>query len=230
MTSSTSSSRSSSPRSPSPTPSSHPSHPLPDKFQIKLHLRKGQPLIRCRSTKDLPDPSGWDHHAENDSFEDFCAQISSRVANLEGIVWPKDGHPYIQTAHTTPQKRFKELNSRNLRARLDKAWRLESRRLSDDTKVFIHIYVYLQSSDGSSSRSAVDNRNGTHSEVNTNARKDIAQRAMSSTVAAGKKRKADSTYEMEEYRTIRIKVEGVVIPIQIELRSLKEALSLPSLK
>ncbi|KAF9169393.1 hypothetical protein BGX21_009433 [Mortierella sp. AD011] len=233
------------PLSPNPTQSTTARQQLPENVEIKLHLRKGQPLIRCRSTKDLPDPEGWEHNLENDTFETFCAKIRSRTTGIEGLEWPEDGHPYIQPAHTTPQKRYKELTPQNLSFRLEKAWRLESRRLSDESKVFVHVYVYLEPSEnggrGDISSSSDNGRNTNRSDspyspqnevsesnAGPSGRPTLGSHSNTSAQGSSQKRRAESTFVVEEYRTIRIKVEGAVIPIQVELRSLREALGLPS--
>ncbi|KAF9209173.1 hypothetical protein BGZ49_005960 [Haplosporangium sp. Z 27] len=219
------------PHSPSLSPSVSPSPPSPsipettdnpETIPIKLHLRKGQPLIRCRATKDLPDPTGWDHNLENDTFDMFCAQIRSRLTGVEGLEWPSDANPYIQPAHTTPQKRYKELTPENLQTRLFKAWKIESKRADNESEAYVHIFVYLEPS-GSNSGRVID-RSGTrirNGEAEASSAEASDSRVKSKQVpiqTSGQKRRAEPPIVQEEYRTIRIKVEGAVVPVQVELK------------
>ncbi|KAF9104270.1 hypothetical protein BGX27_010181 [Mortierella sp. AM989] len=222
------SSSSSSPTSPHPTQSSSfATRQVPKIIQIQLHLRKGQPLIRCRSTKDLPDPAPWELDLENDTFDTLCAKIRSRTVGFVGLDWPRNGIPYLQPAHTTPQKRYKELTEENFKARFEKAWKLESRRVGKDSEVFLHIYVYLEDPDNHPA--APDNDPAAHVDHSTKQIDATEHADISTTQAISQKRSAEPTEDQEPYKTIRIKLEGVVVPIQVELRSLREALNLPYL-
>lgn len=120
----------------------------PETIHTKLHFRKGQPLTRCRSTKDLPDPQSWTHNLEDDSFVFIRERIKQRAAGIKGFVWPEDEYPYIQPTHSSAQKNFHPLNEENFQDGLVKAWRAEARRLhGDSTQVFVHLYAYLVATD-----------------------------------------------------------------------------------
>ncbi|KAI7819611.1 hypothetical protein BC939DRAFT_505615 [Gamsiella multidivaricata] len=122
---------------------------IPQIIQIKLHPRKGQPQIRCRSTKDLPDPQGWTHNLDEDSFLVIMERIKRRIADTNGFKWPGGGKPYIQPTHNSAQKNNQELDEGNFKERLVRAWRTEARRLDGDaTQVFVHLYAYLTATGG----------------------------------------------------------------------------------
>ncbi|KAF8924755.1 hypothetical protein BGZ58_001444 [Dissophora ornata] len=139
----------------SPTPSLAPSSSkddsrvpdalnVPENIQIKLHLRKGTPLVQCRSTKDLPDPPSWGHNWERDSFSILCARIRECVpADLPGVEWSADALPYVKPTRHSAGRSYQQLDEHNFVDRLKKAWRMEERRLGDVTKIVVPIFAYL---------------------------------------------------------------------------------------
>ncbi|KAI1317688.1 hypothetical protein EDD11_007994 [Mortierella claussenii] len=117
----------------------------PLQIRIQLHFRKGQPLVRCRATKDLPDPAPYMHHLDSDSFGTMKDRIKQLIPDKTKFAWLEDTRSlYIQPAHSTPQTGFIELTQDNFEERLLRTWRTESRRLQQDpNNVFVHIHVYV---------------------------------------------------------------------------------------
>ncbi|KAF9438525.1 hypothetical protein BGZ76_007199 [Entomortierella beljakovae] len=248
---------------------------LPDNISIKLHLRKGQPLVRCRSTKDLPSPTTWEHNLDQDCYSIFCARIRTRLKGLAGLEWPQNSFPYIQPCHTTPQKNYQKVTEDNLEEALTKAWRFEARRLNSADGIYVNIFVYL-----SNIRSRTQTIGGSTIQRATKTRIDAAHQLISHAVAQNTippmgdittahftrhlarlskmpsqteplelpqtntfrqtqhldeqartldlRRQAGEASQQEEYSTIEVMIEGVILPIRVKIRSLREALNLPN--
>ncbi|KAF9198297.1 hypothetical protein BGZ49_000916, partial [Haplosporangium sp. Z 27] len=144
-----------------------PAHALPDVIKVKLHLRKGVPQARCRSTKDLPEPKTWDHNFKEDSFIVFCERIRSRIPDISGLLWHVDDSPYVQPSHNAPQRCYIRLSEDNYYSQLTRAWRMEARRLNDCTRVFVHIFVYLSNSENRSKTESHEIQRGTQTQIQT---------------------------------------------------------------
>lgn len=119
---------------------------LPDALKVRLHIRKGQPLTRCRVTKELPDTKTWEHRLGpdlQDSYGVFLERIRQHIQNTPSIDWPRDSVPYLQPTHSTPQKSYQRLDENSFDASIKKAWRAEAKRLNNPSQVFINIFVYV---------------------------------------------------------------------------------------
>ncbi|KAF8921723.1 hypothetical protein BGZ58_003963 [Dissophora ornata] len=120
---------------------------LPEEVQLKLHLRKGEPLTRCRAIKHWPTPT-WNYKKTSESFDLLLARIKFHVDNLKatgskGLEWP-DKTPYVQPTNSTTQKSFRPIFEEDFESALARAWNSEKKRLGDDKEVFINIFVYLK--------------------------------------------------------------------------------------
>lgn len=121
---------------------------VPATILIQLHLRKGQPLVRCRSTKDLPNPPPFEYNIKEQSFDHLIHLIRTHLPDVPGRDWPEDARPYLQPAHTTPQKKYREMSDDNYRPRMEKAWRVSYKRVSKEMlrdPVCVHLFIYLVS-------------------------------------------------------------------------------------
>ncbi|GJJ67931.1 hypothetical protein EMPS_00277 [Entomortierella parvispora] len=121
---------------------------VPPVILIQLHLRKGQPLVRCRSTKDLPNPAPFQYNIKEESFDHLIHLIRTHLPEVPGRDWPEDARPYLQPAHTTPQKKYREMSEENYRPRMEKAWRVSYKRVSKEMlrdPVCVHLFIYLVS-------------------------------------------------------------------------------------
>ncbi|KAK3835556.1 MAG: hypothetical protein J3R72DRAFT_451498 [Linnemannia gamsii] len=118
--------------------------PLPPLYKIQLHLRKGEPLERRRLTSGLPDPEPYDHIQGQDSFAILLGRIAARVAQFPELFWPEDGSPYIKPAESVPQKYYQLLTPDNYEAHMAKAWRMEAKRLQDQSVIVLNLFVYLK--------------------------------------------------------------------------------------
>ncbi|KAG0276124.1 hypothetical protein BGZ95_007984 [Linnemannia exigua] len=121
--------------------------PLPSIYKIQLHLRKGEPLERRRLTSGLPDPEPYDHIQGQDSFVILMKRIAARVARFPELFWPEDGSPYIKPAESVPQKYYQMLTPDNYEAHMAKAWRMEAKRLQDQSLIVLNLFVYLKDRD-----------------------------------------------------------------------------------
>jgi hypothetical protein len=131
---------------------------VPETILIQLHLRKGLPLVRCRSTKDLPNPPPFEYNIQRDPFDHLVHLIRTHLPAVHGREWPEDAHPYLQPAHTTPQKKYKEMVESNYRQKMEKAWRVSFRRSAKEElnePVCVHLFIYLVSATLDSKRPKV---------------------------------------------------------------------------
>ncbi|KAF9947919.1 hypothetical protein BGZ72_010153 [Mortierella alpina] len=113
-------------------------------INIKLHPRKGLPLTHCRAPKSFPGPFDITLSMEHDSYKDFCSRIRTHITtSLPEFSWPETAHPYIRPTHSATQTHYLELTEANFQARINKAWRTESRRLDGTEEVYIHVFAYL---------------------------------------------------------------------------------------
>ncbi|KAG0057862.1 hypothetical protein BGZ83_000049 [Gryganskiella cystojenkinii] len=282
---------------------------VPDIIQIQLHLRKGVPLVRCRSTKDLPNPPPFEYNIAHDSFDHLLQLVRSHLPVVPGRSWPQESRPYLQPAHTTPQKKYKEMDPEIYKARMEKAWRVSFKRSAKENlsePVCVHFFIYLvsgsdvkkpkvllpsthsiasssaSSSNGGSSSTVVRKATNGSGETSSlpepsKARIEEAHALIATAIEekrlaigpltatyyarylAGlksfpssneqlvipqtddfkdaqqldamarpllEKRRAEEALERDPYRTVRMKLNGTEVPVQIHLKSLREALGL----
>ncbi|KAI1307324.1 hypothetical protein EDD11_004532 [Mortierella claussenii] len=188
--------------------------PAPDNVKIKLHLRRGEPQVRCRASKDLPKPITWVHSLKDDTYSVLCARIRASVAGVAGVEWPNGGHPYIRPTHTATQLNYLELNEDNCSQQITKAWRAESKRLEHSGEEYINLFIYLSRPE---QRATVGSRNP-------------SQRAILDEQVRihGNKRQVEDASQLKEFRPIKLMVNGTVVTYSIEIRSLRKALGYPS--
>ncbi|KAG0345041.1 hypothetical protein BGZ54_005684, partial [Gamsiella multidivaricata] len=211
-----------------PSAASQPSQPavvleMPDTIQIKLHLRKGIPRVRCRSLKDLPDPEIFPHNWRQDPFEVLRARIRSRAKGLSGLEWPMDALPYIRPSNSSPQQHYQEVNKDNCDERIAKAWRTEAKRLGDLSKVYVHLFIYLVDANDTK-KGITAGKRSSNAIQQTSGSTAVEAASSTGTVAAAVQRMAEATTQEEECATIRVKLNDQWVSLQVSVRSLREAL------
>ncbi|KAG0037928.1 hypothetical protein BGZ83_003269, partial [Gryganskiella cystojenkinii] len=120
---------------------------FPDQVSFQLHLRKGQPLVRCRATKDLPKPILILHNVSEDGLSVLCARIRTRINDFNlGLSWPEAVGLYLQPTHTTTQADFLLLDEDDFAGMVKKAWMTEAARVfNKNGEVYVNVYAYVTS-------------------------------------------------------------------------------------
>ncbi|KAF9191294.1 hypothetical protein BGZ51_007472 [Haplosporangium sp. Z 767] len=197
---------------------------LPPTIQIKLHVRKGQPQVRGRLSKDLPKPVTWDHKSNEDTYGILCARIRAKHPRVVGLVWPADAHPYIQPSHHSSQVNYKRLDDDNSDGLIAKAWRLEERRLKGNGTIYVNVFIYLAAST-------------THATAGRDDPLELSQGAIYQQTQfldeqvrlLNERRQGDAAERLTQFRTIRLKVNGTVVNYEVDVSSLRAALGLPDM-
>lgn len=177
---------------PHPAPSRSPSEELdsvPEEVTIQLNFRKAPALAaHNRRVANLPDPAPWQYNWERDTYNLLCARIRDSIPKLPGVRWEHGAVPYVKPTRHATAKLFLQLDEDNFLARLKQAWRMEERRLGEDSEIVLQIFAYLTYPDTrpyAATGSAGRNANSTIQRA-TGPRKAAAAQRLSDAVASGK--------------------------------------------